>query len=139
MVFHLLMYKLHRCHLLLLPSWYAFLLASYVDPSCTSSYQASYSPNANLSQALAPLTFIPSNTLPWCLDTSASCHVTLDIQSLSFCKAYHGSDQLHMGNDKGLKITNICISSIFSSISNLSLRLNDVLHFPDIYKCLLSV
>jgi gag-polypeptide of LTR copia-type len=80
----------------------------------------------------------PSNdSTTWIIDSGANNHVTNDINNLSSFYAYNGSDKLQIGNGFGLTISNIG-SSIFE-ISNLTIKLNNVLHVPNFSTNLLSL
>jgi len=89
--------------------------------------------NANLvfnnALIIAPITWFP--------DTGANHHVTLDFVSMTISEPYLGNDHLHVGDDKGLNISNIAHSKIHSP--KCTFTLSNILHVPDIKKPLLSV
>lgn len=75
-----------------------------------------------------------SNTSPWILDSGASHHVTADLNNLSLHAPYDGTDELTMGDGKGLKITH------YGSIKfSPSFTLNNVLVVPAISKNIISI
>ncbi|KAJ6969913.1 hypothetical protein NC653_034466 [Populus alba x Populus x berolinensis] len=91
-------------------------------------------------QANANLAFnTASSTTPvtWFLDTGANYHVTSDLVSMTSSKPYLGNDHLHVGDGKGLVISNIAHSKIRSP--NRMFTLSNILHVPTIKKPLLSV
>lgn len=84
-------------------------------PVSSPGANMAYAPNGSTVSYVAPF---PTNA--WFSDTGATHHVTPDIASLSHSKEYHGPDQLHMGNGKGLPIQHIGNTSINSlSLSTL--------------------
>ncbi|KAF7824348.1 Retrovirus-related Pol polyprotein from transposon TNT 1-94 [Senna tora] len=80
------------------------------------------------------------NDAAWFPDSGATNHVTSDASNLMNGVEYTSAEQLHMGNGKGLLISNIGQSLVKSSFQpNLSLVLNNLLHVPSITKNLVSV
>ncbi|KAF7802369.1 histone deacetylase [Senna tora] len=76
----------------------------------------------------------------WFPDSGATNHVTSDASNLMYGVEYSGAEQLHMGNGKGLLISNIGQSLVKSSFQpSLNLVLNNLLHVPSITKNLASV
>ena len=81
-----------------------------------------------------------SSNVEWYPDSGATNHLTADYSNLMSSSEFCGTDQVHMGNGKGLSIKHIG-SSTFSSpfVSSKSLTLKHLLHVPEIRKNLLSV
>ena len=75
--------------------------------------------------------------ITWFPDTGANHHETLDIASMTSSEPYLGNDHLHVGNGKGLVISNIVHSKIHSP--KRTFTLSNILHVPAIKKPLLSV
>ncbi|KAF8394586.1 hypothetical protein HHK36_020800 [Tetracentron sinense] len=73
----------------------------------------------------------------WFTDTGATNHVTADLNNLSLHSDYEGSDNLTVGNGKGLHIEHIGSTSYSSNGSTFHMQ--DILHVPCITKNLLSV
>ncbi|KAF8398674.1 hypothetical protein HHK36_014529 [Tetracentron sinense] len=73
----------------------------------------------------------------WFTDTGATNHVTADLNNLSLHSDYEGSDNLTVGNGKGLRIEHIGSTSYSSNGSTFHMQ--DILHVPCITKNLLSV
>jgi Reverse transcriptase (RNA-dependent DNA polymerase)/GAG-pre-integrase domain len=73
----------------------------------------------------------------WIIDSGATNHVTNEINNLSSFFAYKGPDNLHIGNGIGLDILHIGSQSFI--ISNLSLKLTNVLHVPNFSTNLISL
>ncbi|KAD4178088.1 hypothetical protein E3N88_26679 [Mikania micrantha] len=73
----------------------------------------------------------------WLPDTGSSHHSGPDLSSLDYSEPYHGGDNLHVGNGKGLPILHIG-SSTFTS-PNRTFRLTNILHVPQLKQNLLSV
>ncbi|KAL4565329.1 hypothetical protein LXL04_029418 [Taraxacum kok-saghyz] len=73
----------------------------------------------------------------WLPDTRSSHHVTPDLSSFDQYEAYHGDDNIHVGNGKGLPILHIGSSKLHSRITSFSL--SNLLHVPEIKQNLLSV
>jgi histone deacetylase 1/2 len=89
--------------------------------------------NANLTFNNAPAT----SPITWFPDTGANHHVTPDIASMTNSEPYLGNDHLHVGDGKGLVISNIAHSKIHSP--KRTFTLSNILHVPAIKKPLLSV
>jgi GAG-pre-integrase domain len=81
----------------------------------------------------------PDNAPPetWYLDSGASAHVTPDLSCFTSYQPYTGSDQLRVGDGKGLQISNIGTTCLVTRCQPLVL--NNVLHVPSISKPLLSI
>ena len=73
----------------------------------------------------------------WFPDTGANQHVTPDLASMTGSEPYLGSDQLHVGDGKGLVISHISQSKLYTP--KRTFILSNVLHVPHIKKPLLSV
>jgi GAG-pre-integrase domain len=71
------------------------------------------------------------------MDSGALAHVTVDLNALTSYFPYTGSDQLHIGDGKGLDILHIGSSCLVTNFQ--SLVLSNVLHVPSISKPLLSI
>jgi hypothetical protein len=84
-----------------------------------------------------------SNTQPapdpnWYTDIGATHHLTSDLANLNVhAEDYTGTDQIRVGNGKGLPVAHIGTTSL--STPHSSLLLKDVLHVPQITKNLISV
>ena len=91
-------------------------------------------------QANVNLAFNTASTttlVTWFLDTGVNHHVTLDLVSMTSSEPYLGNDHLHVGDGKGLVISNIAHSKIRSL--NRMFTLSNILHVPAIQKPLISV
>jgi histone deacetylase 1/2 len=73
----------------------------------------------------------------WYTNSSATDHMTSDLDRLNFLERYNGNEQVHVGNGAGLQISHIGHSSINTVANPLILR--DVLRVPHITKNLLSM
>ncbi|KAJ0988266.1 hypothetical protein J5N97_006622 [Dioscorea zingiberensis] len=73
----------------------------------------------------------------WYADTSATDHITGDLDKLSIKERYHGKDQVQAANGSGMDIVHIGHSQIHTS--NFSLCLKDILHVPQSNRNLLYV
>ena len=80
-----------------------------------------------------------SSDADWYPDSGATNHVTSELQNLDLKTEYHGSEQLHIGDGKGLLIKHIGQSSFQSPFSSHKLDLKTLLHIPEITKNLMSV
>ncbi|OMO81232.1 Reverse transcriptase, RNA-dependent DNA polymerase [Corchorus capsularis] len=76
-------------------------------------------------------------TKPWCLDSGASHHVTVDLNNLSISSEYDGTESIKIGDGTGLQITHTGETELFSS--NHSFKLDEVLCVPTIAQNLVSV
>jgi histone deacetylase 1/2 len=79
----------------------------------------------------------PIGIAKWFLKSSANQHVTPDLATLTTSEPYLGNDNLHVGDGKGLPISHIGHTKIYTP--HCSFTLSNVLHVPAITKCLLSV
>ena len=68
----------------------------------------------------------------WYSDSGGTHHITPDPCLLNFSMSYTGSDQLHIGNGKGLKIHSSSSNAIPSSF--YPLKLNNIFYVPKIPK-----
>jgi hypothetical protein len=73
----------------------------------------------------------------WYTDTSATDHITAELEKLSVRYKYNGVDQIHTVNGTGMRINHIGQSSIHTPIRNLHLK--NILHVPSTKKNLVSV
>ncbi|KAB2632865.1 hypothetical protein D8674_029112 [Pyrus ussuriensis x Pyrus communis] len=96
-----------------------------------ASQRSSHGPPVGMTAATSPP---PSY---WLTDSGASHHVTPDPSSLNSAIPYNGSDQLFVGNGKGLYISHT--GSALIRTSNATFKLNDVLLVPKASHNLLSV
>ena len=99
--------------------------------------------NSYYSEQLAQMQAYYSNTQPapdpnWYTDIGATHHLTSDLANLNVhAEDYTGTDQIRVGNGKGLPVAHIGTTSL--STPHSSLLLKDVLHVPQITKNLISV
>jgi hypothetical protein len=94
----------------------------------------------HLTQANGNLAFNNVSTttpITWFPDTGANHQVTPDLVSMTSSEHYLGNDHLHIGDGKGLVISNISHSKIRSP--KCTFTLSNILHVPAIKKPLLSV
>ncbi|KAM1639364.1 hypothetical protein ACFXTN_008660 [Malus domestica] len=108
-------------------------------PTCNRLSQFASSSTNSFTQVPTTMFSMTSSAPPsyWLTDSGASHHVTLDPFTLNSAIPYAGSDQLFVGDGKGL-----CISHTGSAIirtKNASFRLNDVLLVPQASHNLLFV
>ncbi|KAJ4807334.1 Gag/pol [Rhynchospora pubera] len=73
----------------------------------------------------------------WFLDSGATHHVTSDINNLSSFESYEGTDQLHIGDGKGLLITHVGSAIVY--LGTKSIVLSNVLLVPGFTKNLISL
>jgi hypothetical protein len=71
------------------------------------------------------------------MDTSATDHITSELEKLTMRDEYHSGDQVHTASGSGMKIQHVGHSVLHSPISDI--HLNNVLHIPKANKSLLSV
>jgi hypothetical protein len=82
-------------------------------------------------------TCTPSVSSPWMMDSGASHHITSDLQNLAHHLPYTGTDDVLIGDGKGLKITHLGSNQLSSSTH--SFHLNNILCVPDIKRNLISI
>jgi len=90
-----------------------------------------WQPQANLATSTPPL------TSPWMLDNGASHHITSDLQNLAQHLPDTGTDDVMIGDGKGLTITHLGSNKLYSSTH--SFNLNNILCVPDIKRNLISI
>jgi GAG-pre-integrase domain len=73
----------------------------------------------------------------WYMDSGASVHVTPNLNVFTEYSPYSGSDQLRVGDSKGLEISHI--GTAYLSTGTISLLLSNVLHVQTISKSLLNI
>jgi hypothetical protein len=73
----------------------------------------------------------------WYLDTSATDHVTGELEKMAIRERYKGKDQIHGADGLGMKISHIGYSVV--DTTNHQFLLNNVLHVPQASKNLISV
>jgi GAG-pre-integrase domain len=73
----------------------------------------------------------------WYMDSRASAHVSPDLNCFTSYSPYSGTDQLQIGDGKGLPILHLGSSSLVTS--SKPLVLTNMLHVPSISKPLLSI
>jgi histone deacetylase 1/2 len=78
-----------------------------------------------------------TGSVDWFPDTGANQHVTPDLATLTASEPYLGNDNLHVGDIKGLPISHLGHTKIYTP--HRSFTLSNVLHVPAITKPLLSV
>ena len=78
-----------------------------------------------------------STLITWFLNIGVNQHVTPDIASMTSSEPYIGTNQLHVGDGKGLVISHIAHSKIYAP--KRTFTLSNILHIPHITKPLLSV
>jgi len=105
----------------------------YIAQQCSQLANNHLQANVNLAFNNAPATSL----ITWFPDTGANHHETPDIASMTSSEPYLGNDHLHVGNGKGLVISNIVHSKIYSP--KRTFTLSNILHVPAIKKPLLSV
>jgi hypothetical protein len=73
----------------------------------------------------------------WYADTTATDHLTNDLNNLTMKEQYHGKDNVQTANGTGMRITHIGQSLIPTPTQ--SLHLKDVLHVPSVTRNLLAI
>jgi hypothetical protein len=101
---------------------------------CYKHFDANY--NSEEKQAHTATTGYSVDT-DWYTNTSATDHITLELDKLMTREKYHGSDQVHVVNGSGMPISHIGHSTIHSRDRDLVLK--DILHVQDASKNLVSV
>ena len=81
--------------------------------------------------------FTENNDNAWLLENGASHHVTNDLGQFSLHNPYDGTEELLIGDGKGIALENIGSTNL--NISSQSLVLNNVLHAPSISRNIISI
>jgi hypothetical protein len=105
----------------------------HIAPQCSQLQQHGYGQQHSVNLALHN----PAGTAEWFPDTGANQHVTPDLATLTASEPYNGNDNLHVGDGKGLPISHIGHTKLYTP--HHSFNLSNVLHVPTITKPLLSV
>jgi len=105
----------------------------HVALDCYNRFNEAYT-REQPSQAQAYLSAPSSNTYQnWYPDSGATHHLTSDLANLNIkAEDYLGSDQIRIGNGKGLSIKHIGTTRLSTPISHFDLH--DILHVPHITK-----
>jgi gag-polypeptide of LTR copia-type len=103
--------------------------ARYFDPPM----QSTPPPQAFVAQPLtAPAEYKSPTMTEWIVDSSASHHVTHDINNLSSFLPYEGLNTLHIANGSGMPIKHI--GSFSFTVSHFTFHIRDILHVPSFTK-----
>ncbi|KAJ1695555.1 hypothetical protein LUZ63_012253 [Rhynchospora breviuscula] len=105
--------------------------SSWTPPTTAAS--SSPSPQAYIASASTDT----ATSSDWILDSGASSHVASDLNNLSAFYNYEGIDSLQIGNGMGLPISHIGTAVL--TVSNLKIKLNNVLVVPSFSKNLISI
>ena len=105
----------------------------HTSPHCPQLQQLGYGQQHSVNLALHN----PTSTAKWFQDISANEHVTPDLVTLTASKPYLGNDNLHVGDGKGLSISHIGHTKLYTT--HRSFTLSNVLHVPAITKLLISI
>ncbi|KAK9160710.1 hypothetical protein Syun_007051 [Stephania yunnanensis] len=71
--------------------------------------------------------------ITWYGDSGATYHITNDLNSLTLCSEYNGSNKIHIGNGAALSIKHIGSTSLKPPSSTI-FSLSNLLHVPHITK-----
>jgi hypothetical protein len=77
------------------------------------------------------------NDPDWYTDSSATDHITGELDKITMHDRYNGNDQIHVANGAGMEISRIGKSIVPTPSRNLVL--NNVLHVPTAHKNLIYV
>ncbi|GAU29238.1 hypothetical protein TSUD_362280 [Trifolium subterraneum] len=103
----------------------------YPRPSAHLALPQYYNPIADMDSV---------SNASWYPDSGASHHLTFNPNNLTYRTPYQGQDQVTMGNGQGVSIESLGLSNFYSPYSpTVQLKLNNLLHVPNISKNLLSV
>ena len=73
----------------------------------------------------------------WYVDSSATDHITGDLEKLTIRDKCHGREQVHAANGTCMEIANVGHSTLHSP--NKTLHLHNILHVPQANKNLCSI
>jgi hypothetical protein len=76
------------------------------------------------------------NSVTWFPDTGVNQHVTPDITGMTYAEPYLDNDQLHVGDGKGLVISNTTYNILHTP--KRAFTLSNIIHVPQIKKQLIS-
>jgi hypothetical protein len=96
-------------------------------------YDEDYAPDSRMATVASS-----SGTDPnWYLDSSATYHITSELEKLTLHDRYNGNEQIQAANGAGMDIVHIGKSVV--PTSSRPLHLNNVLHVPQAHKQLISI
>jgi len=96
----------------------------HTAPQCSQLQQRGYGQQHSANLAL----YNPAGTVEWFSDTGANQHVTPDLVTLTTSEPYNGNDNLHVGDGKGLPISHIGHTKLYTP--HRLFTLSNVLHVP---------
>ena len=113
-----------------------FLFINFVF--ITTAYQGKNPPTKLAAMANASiLTITQGNNDTWLIDSSASDHITANLNNLNQPMPFKGPEQVSVGNGQNLPIQNIGNTQLHTKLHHF--RLRNVLHVPRIASNLLFV
>jgi hypothetical protein len=95
----------------------AMLAQSIIVPIASSSVSSNGQPSSS------------SPTTTWFLDSSASTHVTPNLNNLSYAQSYKGPDTVHIANGEGLYVLHFGTFAIYTESDTI--HLHNVFHVPN--------
>jgi hypothetical protein len=101
---------------------------------CYKRFEASYNREEKHANVATTVYIVD---MEWYTDTSATDHVTSELDKLAIQEKYHGSDQVHTASGSGMPISHVGHTTICTH--NRDIVLKDILHVPCSSKNLLSV
>ncbi|GAU30708.1 hypothetical protein TSUD_39320 [Trifolium subterraneum] len=103
----------------------------YPRPSAHLALPQYYNPTAE---------FDTYSNASWYPDSGASHHLTFNPNNMAYRTPYQGQDQVTMGNGQGVSTASLGYSNFYAPNNpSVQLKLNNLLHVPNISKNLLSV
>jgi histone deacetylase 1/2 len=105
----------------------------HTAPQCSQLQQRGYGQQHSANLALHN----HAGTAEWFSNIGANQHVTHDLATLTVSEPYNGNDNLHVGEGRGLSISHISHTKLYTP--HHSFTLSNVLYVPIITKPLLSV
>ena len=111
---------------------------SFPNPNCISP-----NPPPPLALFHAPKAYLVAPTTifdeSWYPNSGASHHLIYDAKNMLTGLDYEGYEQVHVGNGAATPIAHIGSFSLSSNLSNVSFKLNTLMHIPTLTKNLISV
>jgi hypothetical protein len=107
---------------------------NHTTAECWHIFDENFVPDQHLAATAATSYGIDTN---WYVDTSATDHITGELDKLTMKNNYTGEDQIHTASGTGMEISHIGLATVYTPSKNI--HLSNVLYVLDATKNLVSI